>query len=80
MKSKQEREELDRTSTYIFYNKMINYDHARPNEPFNLCLFEFSKWYVKCTNKDVYIFVASSRRQPRIRLSPPFQPVIIRKR
>lgn len=80
LKSKQEREELDNTSTDIFYNNMIDYYHARPIELFNLCLFEFSQWYVKCADKDVDISVASSSRQPRIRLRPPFQHVIMRKR
>jgi hypothetical protein len=80
LKSKQEREELDDTSTDIFYNNMIDYYHARPNELFNLCLFEFSQWYVKSADKDLDISGASSLKQPRIRLKPPFQHVIMRKR
>lgn len=80
LKSQQERGELDNTSTDIFYNNMIDYYHARPIELFNLCLFEFLQWYVKCADKDVDISVTSSSRQPRIRLRPLFQHVIMRKR
>lgn len=43
-------------------------------------MFEFSQWYVKFADKDVDISVTSSSKQPRVRLRPPFQHVIVRKR
>lgn len=43
-------------------------------------MFEFSQWYVKFADKDVDISVTSSSRQPRVRLKPPFQHDIVRKR
>ena len=86
LKSKQEIDDLDDSSTDVFHTNIIDYYHYRPQELNGMCLFRFSSWYKKSyttpTKKPVltriyinkYDIIMQRCKKPMIVRFPRFSP------